>query len=280
MMHSTVVIWCGALALFASACAGAQDKPVPNQEALRQRAIATAERTMEQRDRYECRERQVQNDLDSKGRVKKSNSTEQEFFFVHGRPIMREISRDGKPLSDSDRKKQDDRVRKEIEDAEKAFQKAKRGDGGPMSSRNFLKLARLGNERRVLVSGRPTIVFDVIDNPENRGGDIAQRIIAAMRGTISVDEETGHVQDLNVAGVRDVKIAGGLLADIHKGFQLHVINAPQNDDVWLLKTMYGSGDARMGMFFHPAANFKAEVEGCKLYNVESNAEVKQLEGKQ
>ena len=261
-------------------CLHAQEKPIPNQEALRQRAIVTADRTMEQRDRYECRERQVQNDLDSKGRVKKTNVTEQEFFFLHGRPIMREVSRDGKPLNDSDKKKQDDRVRKEIEDAEKAFKKEKRGDGGPLSSRNFLKLAKLGNERRVLVCGRPTIVFDVLDNPDNKGGDIPQRIVAAMRGTLSVDEETGHVQDLNVTGVRDVKIAGGLVANIHKGFQLHTVAAPQNGDVWLLKAIYGSGDARMGLFFHPAANFRADVEGCKLYNVDADAVVKQIEGKQ
>lgn len=278
-MAQRSLVLLGSLVL-ASAQVCGQEKPIPNQDALRQRAIATAERTADQRDRYECRERQVQNDLDGKGRVKKTNATEQDFFFLHGRPIMREIIRDGKPLSDNDKKKQDERVLKQIQDAEKAFKKQKKGDGGPMSSRNFLKLAKLGNERRVTVSGRPTIVFDVIDNPDNSGGDIAQRIIAAMRGTISVDEESGHVQDLNVSGVRDVKIGGGLVANIHKGFQLHVINAPQNDGVWLLKTMYGSGDARMGLFFHPAANFRAEVESCKLYNVEADAIVKQVEAKQ
>ncbi len=101
-----------------------------------------------------------------------------------------------------------------------------------------------------------------------------------MRGTISVDEDTGQVQDLNVAGVRDVKIAGGLVANIHKGFQLHVVNGPQTDGVWLLKNLYGSGDARMGLFFHPAANFRADVESCRLYNVEADAVVKEVEGKQ
>ena len=131
----------------------------------------------------------------------------------------------------------------------------------------------------MLVSGRPTIVFDVIDNPDNKGGDIAQRIIAAMRGTMSVDEDTGHVQDLNVTGVRDVKISVVLVSKNKKGFLLHVINAPQNDDVWLLKTIYGSGDARMGLFFHPAANFRADVEGCRLYNVDADATVKQIEAK-
>ena len=269
---------CGLIVM--NACLQAQERPIPNQEALRQRAIATAERTVDQRDRYECRERQVQNDLDAKGRVKKSTVTEQEFFFLHGRPIMREVSRGGKPLSDSEKKKQDDHVRKEIEDAEKAFKKEKRGDGGPLSSRNFLRLAKLDNERRVMVSGRPTIVFDVLDNPDNKGGDIPQRIIAAMRGTLSVDEETGHVQDLNVTGVRDVKIAGGLIANIHKGFLLHTVSTPQNDGVWLLKTIYGSGDARMGLFFHPAANFRADVEGCRLYNVQADAEVREVEAKQ
>ena len=183
-------------------------------------------------------------------------------------------------MSVRDKKKQDEHVRKEIEDAERDFKKEKHGDGGPMSSRNFLRMAKLGNERRVLVSGRPTIVFDVLDNPDNKGGDIPQRIVAAMRGTMSVDEETGQVQDLNVTGVRDVKIAGGLVANIHKGFQLHMITAPQTDGVWLMKAIYGSGDARMGLFFHPAASFQADVEGCKLYNVEADATVKQVEGKQ
>ncbi len=147
-----------ALASALGPATSAQQKPIPNQESLRQRAIATAERTMDQRDRYECKEKQIQNDLDGKGRVKKTNLTEQEFFFLHGRAVVREVSRDGKPLSPGDVKKQDDRVRKQIEDAEKAFKKEKKGDGGPMSSRNFLRLAKLGNERRVQVSGRPTIV--------------------------------------------------------------------------------------------------------------------------
>ena len=214
----------------------AQDKPIPNPEALRHRAIATEERTADQREKYECRERQVQNDLDGKGRVKKSTITEQDFFFVKGRPIFREVVRDGKPLSPGDQKKQDERVRKEILSAEKAASKD-RGEGSPFSSKNFLRLAKLVNERRVIVAGRPTIVFDVVDDPNRKTDTIIEKIVTAMRGTISVDEETGHVQDLNVNGARDVKIGGGLLANVHKGFLMHAVVAPQNDGVWMMKTM-------------------------------------------
>ena len=88
------------------------------------------------------------------------------------------------------------------------------------------------------------------------------------------------MQDLNVTGVRDVKISVVHVSKKKKGFQLHMVTAPQVDGVWLMKAIYGSGDARMGLFFHPAASFRADVEGCKLYNVEADAIVKQVEGKQ
>lgn len=253
-------------------------KPLPNPEELRQRALATYARTAEQRERYECREHQVQNDLDKRGQVKKSTVLEQDFFFYNGRPILREVLRDGKPLDDSAKKKQDDRVRKEITEAEKAAKKQNR-DKDTFSSGNFLRMTTLANPRRVLVSGRPTIVFDVVDDPERKTSDIPQKIIAAMRGTMSIDEETGHVQDINVTGVRDVKVGGGLVANVHKGFLLHAVFAPQSDGVWLAKNLYGSGDARVGLFFHPFANFRSDVISCHLFNVESDQTVREIEGK-
>lgn len=253
-------------------------KPLPNPEELRQRALATYARTAEQRERYECREHQVQNDLDKRGQVKKSTVLEQDFFFYNGRPILREVLRDGKPLDDSAKKKQDDRVRKEITEAEKAAKKQNR-DKDTFSSGNFLRMTTLANARRVAVSGRPTIVFDVVDDPDRKSSDIPQKIIAAMRGTMSIDEETGHVQDINVTGVRDVKVGGGLVANVHKGFLLHAVFAPQSDGVWLAKNLYGSGDARVGLFFHPFANFRSDVLACHLFNVESNQTVREIEGK-
>ena len=267
----------GASALCLALVAAAQDKPIPNPEELRRRALATYARTADQREKYECREHQVQNDLDSKGRVKKTTTVEQDFFFYNGRPILREVLHDGKPLDDSTKHKQDDRVRKEIAAAEKAAKKQNR-DADTFSSGNFLRMTKLTGERRVLVSGRPTIVFNVVDDPDRKSSDIPQKIIAVMRGTMSIDEETGHVQDINVTGVRDVKIGGGLVANIHKGFQLHAIFAPQTDGVWLAKAAYGSGDARVGLFFHPFANFRSDVQSCHLYNVESDQTVKEIEG--
>lgn len=256
----------------------AQQKPLPNPDELRARALATYTRTAEQREKYECRERQVQHDLDKRGNVKKTTTLEQDFFFVNGRPVLREVLRDGKPLDDREKKKQDDRVRKEIESAEKAAKKQNH-DAETFSSGNFLRMAKLMNPRRFAVSGRPTIVFDVVDDPNRKSMDMPEKIIAALRGTMSIDEETGHVQDINVTGARDVKVGGGLVANIHKGFLLHAVFAPQSDGVWLAKAVYGSGDARVGLFFHPFANFQSDILACHLFNVESDQTVREIEGK-
>ena len=170
------------------------------------------------------------------------------------------------------------RVRKEINEAEKAAKKSNH-DRDTFSSGNFLRMAKLTSPRRVLVSGRPTIVFNVVDDADRGGGDIAQRVVSAMRGTLSIDEETGHVQDLNITGARDVKIGGGLVANIHKGFKLHAVFAPQSDGVWLGKAAYGSGDARIGLFFHPRADFQSQVQSCHRFNVESEQSIKNPEAK-
>ncbi len=256
----------------------AQDKPLPNPDQLRQRALATYDRTHEQRENYECREHQIQNDLDGKGRIRKTTTLDQDFFFVNGRPVLREITHDGRPLTPDEAHKQDDRVRKEINDAEKAAKKENH-ERDTFSSGNFLRLAKLTNPRRVTVSGRPTIVFNVVDDPDHSGGDIIQKVISAMRGTMSIDEETGHVQDLDITGARDVKVGGGLVANVHKGFKLHAVFAPQADGVWLGKAVYGSGDARIGLFYHPRANFQSQVQSCHIFNVQADSTVKEVEGK-
>ncbi len=249
------------------------DKPLPDTDTLRQRAIATAQLAAQQREKYDCRLRATTNEVDGKGRLKKASTEQDDIFFVHGHQITRTVTREGKPLTADEAAKQDSRVKKEIESAEKSARDNKPPQTNPLSAINLLRTAKLANQRRVLVSGRPTIVFDVLDDPSNNSSKMEDKIIAAMRGTISIDEDTGQTQDLDVTGVRDVRIGGGLVANIHKGFHLHLVNAPQTGGVWFIHNIYGSGDARIGLFYHPAANFHSEMESCHLFNVTTDQTV-------
>ena len=75
--------------------------------------------------------------------------------------------------------------------------------------------------------------------------------------------------DLNIRSVQDLKIGGGVLANLHKGFWLHVQNHPQADGVWITDLAEGSGDARAALFFHPYFRFKETTGECHLYNTEA-----------
>ena len=251
----------------------AQDKPLPNIEALRTRAVQQTQATEAQRERYLCRESTETTQLDGKGGTKKLENDEREIFFVKNRQITQIVAKNGKPLTGNDAKKEIDRVKKLIADSE-----AGKPNPNGISQTEILRLIKLTNERRVMVAGRPTIVFDAVGDPSAKANGMIERAVEAMQGTISVDEETGHVQDTNVHGVRDVKMGGGLVANIHKGFLLHIISAPRNDGVWLVQEAWGSGDARVGLFMHPSYRFHQLTESCRLFDVKSES-VESLEEK-
>ena len=262
-----------ALAVCLAAVAGAQDKPLPNIEALRARALQQTQATEAQRERYLCRISTETTQLDGKGGTKKLESDEREIFFVKNRQITQIITKNGKPLTGNDAKKEIDRVKKLIADAE-----AGKANPYGISQTQILRLIKLTNERRVMVAGRPTIVFDGVGDPSAKASGMIEKAVQAMQGTISVDEATGHVQDTNVQGVRDVKMGGGLLANIHKGFLLHITSAPRTDGVWLVQEAWGSGDARIGLFMHPSYRFHQLTESCRLFDVKSES-VESLEEK-
>ncbi|MGH7193252.1 MAG: hypothetical protein ACREJM_06915, partial [Candidatus Saccharimonadales bacterium] len=62
-------------------------------------------------------------------------------------------------------------------------------------------------------------------------------------------------------------IGGGLLANLHKGFWIHVHQHRYPDGVWLPDRVEGSGDVRAALFFHPYFRFHQAINGCVLTNV-------------
>jgi hypothetical protein len=254
-----------ALSVFA-ACLSAQDKPLPSAETLRSRAVQQAKDSESQRERYLCRVKTETTQLDGKGGEKKLEADEREVFYVKSRQVMQTVTHNGKPLTPGEAKKEIDRVKKQIADAEKG----KESQFG-ISQTEIIRLVKLTNERRVMVAGRPTILFDVQGNPSVKANGMVEKAIEALEGTAAIDEATGRIQDTNVHGVRDVKLAGGLLANIHKGFLLHVTSAPQPDGVWLVKEVWGSGDARVGLFMHPSYRFHQVTESCRLFDVKADS---------
>jgi hypothetical protein len=251
--------------------AGAQpaEPPLPNPRDLMQRALANEKKLDAQRERYSCRLTEEGVETDSKGNIKKSTTEVKEQFFVNGIAVEHTLSKNGKDLPPDEMRKEDQRVMKETVKYSNQANATKETDKQSRQIEDVLAAMQLANGHRERLNGRSVLFYDIVPNPKFQAKNLNQRFAQVMEGKISVDEETGEMIDLNIKSVQDLKIGGGILANLHKGFWLHIHNRPQTDGVWITDLAEGSGDARAALFFHPYFRFKQITDSCHFYNAEA-----------
>lgn len=257
--------------LVMAAVAGAQtakrkDAPLPNPDVLMQRAIANEQKLAKEQERYECRVNDTTTELDSKGNVKKTETETKEEFFVNGVEVDRTLAKNGKDLTPDQTKKEDDKVMKRTVKYNDPATAQKETDKENKQLEEIMAAMQLKNGHREEVDGRSVLFYDIVPNPGFRAKNLNERFAQVMQGKISVDEATGEPIDINIRSTQDLKIGGGMLANLHKGFWLHVHDHAEPDGVWLTDVAEGSGDARAALFFHPYFRFRETTGDCHLYD--------------
>ena len=263
-LAATVIVVPASIAAGQSASA-----PLPNPHDLLERALASEKKLDAERERYECRVTDESAETDSKGNVKKTTLEVKEQFFVNGIAVERTLTKNGKDLSPDETRKEDQRVMKQTVKYSNATTAQKETDKQNKELEEFLAAMQLANGHREPVNGRSVLAYDIVPNPRFQAKSLNQRFAQVMQGKLTIDEESGEIIDANIKSVQDLKIGGGVLANLHKGFWLHFHNQPQADGVWLTDLAEGSGDARAALFFHPYFRFKETTGGCHLYNTEA-----------
>ena len=255
--------------LFALPHSTGADAPLPNPEQLKQRAIASTKQMEENLERYDCVVNSQLDELNADGGVKKRKSEQREQFFVNGQMIEHTLARDGVELTGSDAKKEQERVDKQVKKYSdlKKVEKAEAED--EKQAEMFIRAQRFQDGRRELRDGRSTVVYNLSGDPAFHPKSIEERVAQAAAGRIWVDEQSGVPVEFQIHLDHDVKIGGGLLANLHKGFSIHTVQQRQPDGVWLTKVVEGRGDARAALFLHPRFQFKEVTQRCHLFNVES-----------
>lgn len=268
-MKSVSILWLCSLLLSAFAACAFDGKPLPDPGQLKQRAITNMKKSEEALERYSCTVREQNDELDGDGKIKKRESRRMERFFVHGMQINHVLARDGKDLTGGEARKEQDRVDKEVKKYSDPKQVTKRQERAEKQFDMFLRAQRFTNGRRETRDGRSTVVYDLTGDPAFRPKSLEERFAQAVTGRLWMDEEAGTPVEVWIETTRDVKIGGGLLANLHKGFMLRLTQQRQPEGVWLTKSVDGNGDVRAGLFFHPRFRFKEELENCRLFSVES-----------
>lgn len=253
--------------------AGALDAPLPDPQALRRRAMVSLQKLRKDRENYSCKVREDTYELNADGSVKKMKTVSEERFFVNGWPVDHVLARDGRDLSGEDAKKEQERTDKEVKKLSDTKKAAKEEQQNEHQIDIFLRALRFTNGHREERDSRSTVVYDLAGDPNFHPQKLEERFAQALTGRIWMDEESGVPRELKVETERDVKIAGGMAANLHKGFQLHLVQQRQSDGVWLTKVAEGRGDVRAVLFLRERFRFREELGECHLFSVNTQQKV-------
>lgn len=218
--------------LVVSACSfGQADGPIDLNAVLRQvQQHQQQVEALRENYTYDCLE--TTQEIDSSGRVKKTETEQREIFFVHGHLIGEVVQRNGQPLSASDQEKEKERVAALVAKAQ-TTPAGERLDGPSITVGRVLELMDLRNPRREIFRGRPTIVFDFVGRRDMKTHGIMEDASKKLEGTVWIDAADLQVAHLEVRVADNFRLAGGLLASVQKGSNFHFDQAPVHGGLWL-----------------------------------------------
>jgi hypothetical protein len=196
------------------------------------------------KENYAGSQSEEETEFESDGRVKKHEVNEYTFFYLDGNEITTLVKKDGKPLSDAEQKKENEKTQKRIEEhqkreakkeakEEKAKEEGKNDEKDDPGIEVFLRACQFVNPRRERFRGQDVLVFDFEPNPEFKARKLVEKVAQKLAGVIWVDEKAHDVARLEAYFVGDMKIGGGLLANLQKGTSFVFEQAFINNEVWL-----------------------------------------------
>jgi len=220
------------------------------------------------RESYTYSSLQTVQDIDGKGKVTKTETSENEDFFVNGHVIERTIKKNGQPLNQHDEQKETERVTKLVQKAEKT-PPGQPLDGPQVSVSRVLEIMQLGTPRRETYRGRPTIVFDFVGRKDAKTHGLAEDASKKLKGTIWIDEADRQVAHLEVIFDDNFHVAGGLVANVQRGSNFHFDQAPVDGGLWLPTGGEGMMSARVLLLKNMRQHFTEKVYDYKCFKVEA-----------
>src|SRR6266446_713422 len=241
------------------------------------------------KENYAGSQSEEETEFEGDGKAKKHEVNEYTFFYLNGDEITTLVKKDGKPLSDAEQKKENEKTQKRIEEhqkrqakkeakEEKAKEEGKDKEGDEPGIEIFLRACQFVNPRRERFRGQDVLVFDFEPNPEFKPHKLVERLAQKLAGVVWVDEKAHDVARLEAYFTGDMKLAGGLLASLQKGSSIVYEQAFVNNEVWLPTYL----EAHFGARFLLVKGFKGSVvtrySDYKKFNVETLSTIAKPKG--
>jgi hypothetical protein len=229
-------------------------------------------------------------EYDKTGQITKRELRESTFFYLNGHEVSTLIKKDGKPLSEAEQSKENERVRMEIQDIEKrdAKKEAKeerakeqgkeKKEDGDVGIETFLRACQFVNPRRERFRGQDVLVFDFEPNPDFKPRKLAEKVVHELAGVVWIDEKARDVARLEAYFVGDFRFGGGLIANLQKGTSFVFEQAYVNNEVWLPTYEEAHIGVRVLLVKAFKVNEVTRYSDYKKFNVESVAAIARPKG--
>jgi hypothetical protein len=267
------ILLCGVFAIAQSpasakpGAASSPSSPTLSQEQIRALIRLSAEKDLEndkkQRD-YTYVERQEVRKLDGKGQVKSTETKTYDVMEIYDEPVEKLVAKDGKPLSDKDARKEDEKIQKLIDkrknesdaDRKKRLEKEEKDRE---DERQFVReVADAYNFKFVGIEkldGRDNYVIDGDPKPGYQPIHKEAKILPKTRFRIWIDKNDSQMKKLDAQFIDTVSF-GLFVARLHKGSRVIVENVRVNNEVWLQQHVAVKVDARIALL----KDFDLEVD--------------------
>jgi hypothetical protein len=223
-------------------------------------------------------------EYDGNGKVKKVETNQFTFFYLDGEEVSTLVEKNGKPLSEPEQKKENEKTRKHIEELQKheakkeakekkAEEQGKEEKNGDPGIEVFLRACEFANPRRERFRGQDVLVFDFEPNPAFKPQKLEEKVVQKLAGVVWIDEKALDVSRLEAYFVGDMKLAGGLLANLQKGTSLVFEQAFINNEVWLPTYAEAHVGARVLLLKGFKVDEVTRYSDYKRFNVQSLATI-------
>jgi hypothetical protein len=221
---------------------------------IREAAEKDIENDKKQRD-YTYIQREEEHKLDGKDQIKSSESKTYEIMVLYEEQVRKLIARDDKPLSDSDARKEEEKVQKIIEkrknesenDRKKRIEKQ---DKDREEARQFVKEIAdaydFRSEGEQNLDGRETLVIDADPRPGYEPHMKDAKFLPKFRFRVWLDQAEKQWVKLDIQCIDTVSV-GLFLVRLHKGSSIQIEQLRINDEVWLPRHVALKLDARVAL---------------------------------
>lgn len=193
---------------------------------------------------YISRSRVTEKETDPSGAVRSETVKAYETLVIEGVTIRKLVSKNGKPLSGDDARKEEEligqRVRnlrtesvpakaKRLEDRKKKHDKEHDFNQEIL---NAFDLKIIGEE---VIEGRKNWILDATPRPGYEPKEMRAKIFPHLRGRIWVDEQDKLWTKADAVGIDSFSLGFGMIAKLEQGAHLYFEQARMKDGTWVLK---------------------------------------------